>query len=100
MAGTSRQLISIPIVETTVLKKKSCRKVSIYLGVELKRYLAEFRLNSSQNLQWGFPYLGWSMHIQKSGSSDSTQLRACKKLKGWVGCKRSREARSTNMQAS
>ena len=40
------------------------------------------------------------MHIQKSGSSDSTQLRACKKLKGWFGCKKSREARSTSMQAS
>ena len=64
--------------------KKSCHKVSICLGAELKRYLAEFRLNSK--FAGGFPYLGWSMHIQKSGSSDSTQLRACKTLKGWFRC--------------
>ena len=42
--------------------------------------------NSALNICRGFPYLGWSMHIQKSGSSDSTQLRACKMLKGWFGC--------------
>ena len=98
MSGTSRQFISIPIVKTTVLKK-----VAVECPFAWRRSCNAIWRNSvwtALNICGGFPYLGWSMHIQKSGSSDSTQLRACKTLKGWFGCKKSREARSTSMQAS
>ena len=39
-------------------------------------------------------YLGWSMHIQKSGSSGSTQLRACRKL----FCAKHLKKQTTRMQ--